>query len=226
MRAARQVHAIRHQPELVRHRPDERAARAREERRVIGAEHGVGALNQPDRDEHIDRITLARVVLEHAERRGVEVRAERLDLIAQHRHRGAVVRDALVAAEPRDQERAKEHVAVVQVVVAPVRPHPGVMRGVEDQRLRRADGARRVLGGGVAAPAVLLPVDDQRFRGHQIEDRREDRPLRRRHIVQRGLRGLPRGDALPGPRFDLRRERRVQLAGARRDAGASERGIA
>ena len=96
--------------ERICHAALEGAARARDERRVIGAEHRVGALDEADRGEHVDWVALARVVVQHARAARRRARPQRLDLRAQQRQRRAVAGDALVAGQPGDEQRPEEDV--------------------------------------------------------------------------------------------------------------------
>ena len=168
----------------------EPAQRASAECRMVRPQDGVGALDRGDGAHDVARIALARVILQQAGARAVNLGGERLDLVAQQRQMLRAAGQLRVAGRGGDEEHAIEAILLMEILRAVMLPDPAGLAGIGDEvgggvnRLARVH-LRRDAGG------MLFPVLLQRLGGLKVEDRAEQRPLGAGDVAR--CRGFSRG---------------------------------
>ena len=214
------------QPLVIGHVPFEPPDGPGDEGRMIGAEHGIGALDTGNGAQHVNRVTLIGIIIEHTVRGGIQIRRQGVDLVAQQLQVPVFLQQVGLRGDRGDDEGPKEDILPMHVVRAPMGLDPGVVNRVQHQvdtgldRIARIHRRRRVCAVGIGFPGGL-----QVFGGPQVIDGAEDGPLGAGDVIQVEVAGLARGHPVAGIGAVARCQVAVQRPGQLRDFAFADRGI-
>jgi len=193
---------------------------------MVRAQNGVGAPDRRDGRDDIDRVTLAGIVIQKPERRGVQLSRQRFDLRSQKVLVLRIAEQLLVARQRADHQHAIEQVLGLEILVAPVLADPaGVVRVSHERRRRRDRIAGVVLRRRWREPRILLERLLQAFGRPEIEDRAEQRPLRAGDVAGGESAGYSRRHPAAGPFGVPGRQRTVPAPDATRHGRAVQPGV-